>query len=254
MFLKNELIRYADQTQRTLRILWIDHARTHAYVFELEARASHPQRVTYATLMADVQSRRANLLVRDPYVVQVDPSTLPPRYLAVRDRAWDIVRALAAHEPDIYQPRSRGPLVMAYSERHGVTHPSIYRYLRRYWERGQNADALLPDYANSGARGKTRGSRVDVKRGRPRKAGSPPGVNADLMVRATFRSAVARYVATHERFSRRGAYRQMIEDFYQSREAGALPTFGQFSYWIDKDAPLRAAAHRTTQVHHGAPP
>lgn len=241
MFMKNDLIRYTDVSQRTLRVLWIDRARTHAYVFELETRASHPQRVSYAALMNDVQTRRAQLLVRDPYAVRVDQETLPPRYLEVRDRAWAIVRELVAQEPEIYQPRLRGPLVMQYSERHGVTHPSIYRYLRRYWERGQTADALLPDYANSGARGKTRGSRADVKRGRPRKAGSGPGVNADPLVRATFRSAVARYVATHERFSRRGAYQQMIEDFYQARAADSLPTFGQFSYWINKDAPLRAA-------------
>lgn len=241
MFIKNDLIRYADQSQRTLRVLWIDPGRTYAYVFELETRASHPQRVSYAALTADVQSRRAQLLVRDPYLVRADHATLPPRYLEVRDRAWAVIRDLVSQEPHIYQPRLRGPMVMACSERFGVTHPSIYRYLRRYWERGQNIDALLPDYANSGARGKTRGSRADVKRGRPRKPGSPPGVNADPLVRATFRSAVARYVATHDRFSRRGAYLQMIEDFYQTREAGNLPTFGQFSYWIDKDAPLRAA-------------
>lgn len=241
MFIKNDLIRYADPSQRTLRVLWIDPARTHLYVFELETRASHPRRVAYAALAADVQSRRAQLLVRDPYAIRADTATLPPRYLEVRDRAWAVVRDLVAHEPEIYQPRLRGPMVMACGERHGVTHPSVYRYLRRYWERGQTIDALLPDYANSGARGKTRGSRADVKRGRPRKPGSPPGVNADPLVRATFRSAVARYVATHERFSRRGAYQLMIEDFYQTREAGSLPTFGQFSYWIDKDAPLRAA-------------
>ena len=193
--------------------------------------------MSYPALVEDVQSRRAQLLLRDPYAVRMDAATLPPRYMEVRNRAWAIVRELVAHEPDIYQARLRGPLVMQHSALHGVTHPSVYRYLRRYWERGQTADALLPDYANSGARGKTRASNANVKRGRPRKAGSPPGVNADPQVRATFRSAVARYEATHDQFSRRGAYRQMIEEFYQARGADALPTFGQFNYWIDRDAP-----------------
>ncbi len=237
MLIKNDLLRYAAPSPRTLRVLWIDRLRNLAYVFELESRAAHPHLVALPALVADVQARRAQLLLRDPYAVRADTAQLPPRYLQVRDRAWAIVRELVAHEPDIYQARLRGPLVLQQSALHGVTHPSVYRYLRRYWERGQTPDALLPDYANSGARGKTRGSTANVKRGRPRKAGSPPGLNADSQVRATFRSAVARYTATHDRFSRRGAYRQMIEEFYQAREADAVPTFGQFSYWIDKDIP-----------------
>ena len=52
---------------------------------------------------------------------------------------------------------------------------------------------------------------------------------------------VARYAATHTDFSRRAAYRQMIEDFFHDRDAALLPTFGQFNYWIEKDAPAATA-------------
>src|SRR5205823_11827102 len=96
---------------------------------------------------------------------------------------------------------------------------------------------------NSGARGKTRGSSAGVKRGRPRKSGGHPGLNTDAEMRATFRAAVARHAATHPAFSRRAAYRQMLEDFYCGHPPGAVPSFGQFSYWLDKDdAPQRHAA------------
>lgn len=40
-------------------------------------------------------------------------------------------------------------------QRHGVTKQTVYRLLRRYWQRGMCKNALLPDYVNSGARGKT---------------------------------------------------------------------------------------------------
>lgn len=235
MLIRNDLLHYAGPPDRSCRILWIDSARSLAYVFELHSKLAHPTLVAYDSLVADMRAGRAELLLRDPYASSADPATLPPRYLEVRDRAWAIVHALIAHEPAIYQARQRGRLVQAQSALHGVTHPSVYRYLRRYWERGQSPNALLPDYANSGARGKTRGSSADVKRGRPRKAGSGPGLNADAQIRATFRRAVARYVATHAEFSRRGAYRQMIAEFYAAREAQEQPSFGQFSYWIDKD-------------------
>ena len=246
MLLKNDLLHYPSPRPRTVRILWIDSAQAIAYTFELHARSAHPQVESLKSLVADVEQRRAQLLLVDPYLVEADYDTLPASHVRVQARAWDIVSALTADEPAIYQPNSRGRLVASYSALHGVSYPSIYRYLRRYWERGQNMNALLPDYKNSGAPGKTRGASADVKRGRPRKPGSHPGMNADPEVRGTFRAAVARYAATHADFSRRGAYRQMLEDFYTARERDALPTFGQFNYWIEKDACLvgRNAAAR----------
>ena len=63
-------------------------------------------------------------------------------------------------------------------------------------------------------------------------------------MRATFRAAVARYTATHPEFSRRAAYRQMLQDYYRDRPPADLPSFGQFSYWLDKDgAPSAGRRH-----------
>lgn len=237
MLLRNDLLHYQAPHPSTLRILWIDGERTIAYVYALGARGAQPEIATLASLVADVKSQRAQLLLVDPYLARADATTLPAKHLAVRARAWEVISALTASEPAIYQPRQRGRLVHDVGTALGVSHPTIYRYLRRYWERGQSADALLPDYGNSGARGKTRGFSVNVKRGRPRKPGSPPGLNTDVEIRRTFCDAVARYAATHAQFSRRGAYRQMIEDFFLAREPDKLPTFGQFNYWIEKDSP-----------------
>jgi hypothetical protein len=236
MLLRNDLLHYPSPRARTVRILWIDSAQAIAYTYELHTRSAYPQLVALKSLVADVQQQRAQLLLVDPYTVEADPATLPRSHLQLQARAWEVVSALTALEPAIFQPHTRGPLVAAYCAQHAVSYPSVYRYLRRYWERGQNQNALLPDYKNSGAPGKTRGASATVKRGRPRKEAGNPGMNADPEVRGTFRVAVARYAATHAAFSRRGAYRQMLEDFFAARDDHALPSFGQFNYWIEKDA------------------
>ncbi|NHZ78334.1 hypothetical protein F2P44_03400 [Massilia sp. CCM 8695] len=241
MLLKNDLLYYPAQA-RTIRILWIDSAASAAYTFELGAKGAHPELAALSALSADLREQRARLLPADPHAPSGDSAALPARHRQVRDRAWTVVQALVADQPAIYQARKRGRMVMAQSALHGVSHPSIYRYLRRFWERGQHPDALLPDYKNSGAPGKTRGSSANVKRGRPRKAGSHPGLNADDGIRRTFHAAVARYSATHAEFSRRGAYRQMIQDFFEARDAELLPTFGQFNYWIGKDVPAASTS------------
>jgi hypothetical protein len=242
MFLPNDVIQYAAPV-RTLRVLWIEHQRALAYTFELGLAHSQPRTVALAALVDDVQQRRARLLLHDPFAAPPAPALLPQKHRDLQARAWDIVSALQAQAPALYQPRERAQMVARCAEEYGMSRPSVLRYLRRFWERGQTADALLPDYGNSGARGKTRGSSAGVKRGRPRKSGEHPGLNTDAEMRATFRAAVERHAATHPAFSRRAAYRQMLEDFYRGHAPGAVPSFGQFSYWLDKDdAPARHAA------------
>lgn len=248
MLLRNDLLEYALPHPHTVRILWIDSTQTIAYTFELHASRATPQAATMQALQDDVRAQRARLLPAETCAGN-DTAGLPARHIALRDRAFAIVSGLTAHEPAIFQRYARGQLVTSFSEMHGVSYPSVYRYLRRYWERGQTINALLPDYSNSGAPGKTRRANAGVKRGRPRKSGAHPGLNADPAIRRTFRTAVARYAATHAAFSRRGAYRQMIEDFFKARDGDALPTFGQFNYWIEKDACMEghAAARQKCQ-------
>lgn len=236
MLLPNDLLDYAGSRPHTIRILWIDGGAGLAYTYELDMADALPRAALLADLVGDVRGGRARLLADDPWRVATnaaDALKLPPKYLALRDQAWAVVADLVRAAPAVFDARSRGPLVAACAAAYGVSHPTIYRYLRRYWERGQHPDALLPDYANSGAPGKTRAANADVKRGRPSKSGAP-GLNADAAMRATIRAAVLRYAAMHTVFSRRAAYRQMIADYFGARPDTA-PSYGQFSYWIDRD-------------------
>ncbi|TWI61104.1 hypothetical protein IP91_04691 [Pseudoduganella lurida] len=255
MLLRNDLLQY-DATdnakqRRTVRILWIDPARTMAYMFDMDGKGCDVESARLAQLEADVAAGRARQLQDDPWLVVTDQQAVKPGHLALRDRAWAIVAELTAAEPAIYEARRRGQLIADYTARNGVSHPTIYRYLRRYWQRGQTPNALLPDYSNSGARGKTRASTAGVKRGRPRREGAPQGVNVDEPMRRIFRVAAATYTGT--RFSRRGAYDSMLRDFFGTRSVAgdtwhvvrrngaddAVPSFGQFSYWLDQGQFLR---------------
>lgn len=237
MFLRNDVIAYVT-LPRTLRILWIDHRLALAWTFELGAAHAEPRSIPLQTLADDVLGRRARLLGHDPYAAPPAPPQLPARHRELQDKAWRIVSALQEQVPALYRPRERAAMVAQCALEHGVSRPSVLRYLRRFWERGQSIDALLPDYGNSGARGKVRAATEGVKRGRPRKSGAHPGLNIDAATRAIFRSAVARHRAIQPAgsgFSRRAAYRQMLREFFDGHDAGSVPSFGQFSYWLDRD-------------------
>jgi putative transposase len=252
MLLRNDLLHYTHPSPRTVRILWIAPEQSHAYVFDVAAHSAEVEMIQLSALHADIRAGHASVLPVDPYLMVVSQELLPPKHLQLRARAWAIIEALVAQEPGIYEARQRGQLIAQATAQHNVSHPTIYRYLRRYWQRGQTPNALLPDYGNSGGRGKVRQASVGVKRGRPRKNGSDagPGLNADEEIRRTFRVATARYAAANAKFSRLGAYQQMLADFFIERRidgesgrvqaapaalAKEVPTFGQFNYWLDHD-------------------
>ena len=273
MLLRNDLLHYTHPSPRTVRILWIAPEQSHAYVFDVAALSAEVESIPLSALHADIHSGRASVLPADPFLMVVSGELLPAKHLQLRARAWEIIEPLVALEPDIYEARRRGQLISHATEAHGVSHPTIYRYLRRYWQRGQTPNALLPDYGNSGGKGKVRQASAGVKRGRPRKNGvdDGPGMNADEEIRRTFRVATALYAAGHAKFSRLGAYQQMLADFFTERRIDAesdrvlttpagrhieLPTFGQFNYWLDHDddRPPEVARRATTPPSPSAQP
>jgi len=243
MFLPNDVIEYLDAPGRPLRILWIDPAVAQAYVYALGIPGAAPRPASLRVLYTAVRDRRARLLRPDPWRARSPAATPSDGQRRRQMTAWNVVRALHQDLPALYLPRERAAMVAACSDEHGIAPASIMRYLRRYWERGQTLDALLPDYANSGARGKTRAASAGVKRGRPRKDAAP-GANIDAALRALFQDAVARYAATHRRFSPAAAYRQMLAEHFVDAGPGAIPSYGQFSYWIARDGLLPPAAVR----------
>jgi hypothetical protein len=236
MFLPNDVIQYTDPA-RALRVLWVEAQAGIVHLFVLGGARKLPEPVPIHVLTGDVRSGRARLLLQDPYAAAPAPAVLPQKQRDMQERAWRIVVELQSQAPALYYPRERAAMVARIADDHGVSRASVLRWLRRFWERGQNQNALLPDYANSGARGKTRTANSGVKRGRPRKSGSYQGLNVDDATRAVFRAAVARYRAAHPGagFVRRAAYRQMLDEFYKGAPSSQTPSFGQFNYWLDKD-------------------
>ena len=252
MLLRNDLLAYMEPELLTIRVLWIHPNQHVAFVMDVNVDNAMPELVQMQALQADLESGSAKLLTTDTHLLIVEETSLPYQRKLRRDRAWQVISDLVTDEPDIYYPTHRAKRIANCVEAGLATKPTIYLYLRRYWQRGQTPNALLPDYANSGAKGKKREANVSTKRGRPRKFGDEPGLNVTEDIRKVFRVAVARFYTTDKKFTLRGAYDQMIKDFFCERtidiEAGRVahipnadisaqgfPSIGQFNYWLEQD-------------------
>lgn len=251
MLLRNDILEYPEPEAKKIRILWMHPEQPAAFVIDIDKKDALPEIMQQHALQSDLDSGRAKLLVNDPYLLVLEESCIPQNRKQIRDKAWKIIAKLVIVEPKIYHTAYRGKEVAGCVEAGLATKPTIYLYLRRYWQRGQTPNVLLPDYDNSGGRGEAR-SPSDIKRGRPRTLGDQTGINVSEEMRKIFRVGVTRYYVMQSKFTLRGAYDQMIKDFFCERiinpETGVIthshndetatagfPTFGQFNYWLEQD-------------------
>lgn len=93
------------------------------------------------------------------------------------------------------------------------TKKKIYRLLRRYWQGGQERDALLPHYQNCGAPGQIRQDN-GIKRGCPPIYG-PQGCNIDKDMRDKIIIGAKKYIEIQHK-SIEDAYKFMLEDHFKT--------------------------------------
>lgn len=251
----NELLKYVSYDGHIDRILWIDEGNIIAFLIDINSKEALPKLRKIKDILDDLRNERIVKVTEDPFSKYVDESTLELKNRSIRDRAWEIVRKIAIeeNEPNIYYWGHRGKLISQVMEEFNVSKNMVYKYLRRYWQRGKVRNALLPDYEYSGGRGKekTVGS---AKRGRPRKHKEliGDGINVDEDTKKIFRVAIRNYYNTSLENPLKVAHDFMVKDFYTEDyrfENGIrkaiiidpyqIPTMMQFKYWYEKENDIK---------------
>ena len=253
----NDLIEWRDESGETKveRIVWIDENYIIAFIFDINTNKGVPYPKRISEIEEAISEGYVLKLKSDPWLKIVTEDNLSDKELEIRNRAWNVIADLVQQEPDIYDRAFRGSLVkeaIASSEKK-ITKKTIYSYLRKYWQRGKNKNALLPDYYNSGGRGKTKKYSSDKKRGRPRKYSNNPkigsGVNITEEDRRIFRVAITKFYNNRKGNFLTTAYKLMLKEYYaeeivfddQGVRKSILiapdqrPTLNQFRYWYDKE-------------------
>lgn len=254
-FYINEIIQWEVDNGENIveRILWLDEYAEYAYVININADKGLPALRKTSEIFDAINNNSAAKLKETINMNYVNEAEIKPKDKELRDRAWEIISSIiqSDNEPAVYKLHERSELIKKAMELHGVTYRSIYKYLRRYWQRGKTKNALLPDYYKSGNKGveKVPGNK---KLGRPRKIGL--GINVDEATKKVFRVAISRYYHTSKQNPLSTAYELMVKDFYAVDyrfEAGVkkpilaeedkIPTFNQFKYWYEKKLDIKKA-------------
>lgn len=200
MFVENEIVSFTDASgkEMTERILWIDDGYIICYTIDIKSAKALPIKRRLSDLEELLNQELLHVVREEPFAfVYQKEESIPQKQKDIRDDRWKIVHEIVSLEPDIYDKQKRGKLVAETCERTKKIKSVIYSYLRQYWKRGKVKNALLPDYRNSGGRGKERilGSN---KTGRPRKFSgvAGEGINVTDEIKQIFQVSIKKYYHT----------------------------------------------------------
>jgi Integrase core domain/Mu transposase, C-terminal len=242
------------------RVLWIDEGYKVAFLIDIYEEKSLPRQTLINEIEECIKSSAAIVIKKDPWALMVTEERLSSKDKMLRDAAWKIISPIVNQEPSIYDRNQRGSLVLKLIEDCNIarnsneiesklTKKTVYKYLKRYWQRGKNINALLPDYRNSGGKGKQKLA-GNVKRGRPRKYANNPeigiGINVTEETKMTFRVAFHQFYHKSQKRSLVAAYEKMIQEYYSEEDLSnyddlygsipmqdRIPSLVQFKYWYD---------------------
>jgi len=227
VFRINEVFRFDGKLYRVLANLpeqqvWIS----------LDDEAALPSLIPKSALANAIDSERI-IRADDPYeklhfLLLEEDSPIKVK----RDKNYDLIKPIILN-PHFYVPEIRASIMNRLIAEQGSTKQTFYRLLRRYWQRGQMPNALLPDYVNSGGKGKKRSA--DKKLGRPRKL--MPGIGAviDAHIEKLFRIAIDRYLLTDKKHSFPYAHRKfksLYETYYPETPESEIPTNWQMLHFF----------------------
>ncbi|UWG98038.1 transposase family protein [Dehalobacter sp. DCM] len=228
-----------------MRIIWVSPGYSYAYSIPLESGLKLPNTIRISELEEAINN---NLIreINDPYLQFLDEDSIKPSDKEKRDNEWKIADYLwNAIEPKVLFRNYRQSSLEDAATKFNVPVYKVQRIMIRFWQRGMTKNALLPDYSNSGARGKSRNC-TEKKRGRPPKVRLGGvivnGINVDNNIKEIFQTSVDRYYNSKTTIT--DVYEIMKDHYFSDKyiigketkykrwDENLTPTYNQFNYWF----------------------
>jgi putative transposase len=230
VFQVNEVVQLEDKLYRLLLTTNI-----HAIWIDIEDQKAFPDIVELTQLESLLLQEKVTR-VDDPYEDVINLLPKPDSKVAkIRDRNYQIIKPII-DDTKFYVKKIRAKHIADILEAEAVSRPYLYKLIRRYWQRGQVPNALLPDYKNSGGKGQKRFAK-DKKLGRPRQIMEGTGALVDEPTEKLFRIIIDKYIFKKQ-FSIARAHRKfkgLYDNIFPGVPESEKPTKRQLSYFLNRE-------------------
>lgn len=244
----NSVFKYMD-IENGERIRVIETDEDNIYIVNIDAATSMPRSEKLEKLQEEIKTEKL-IEIKDPFLKILEDKELTPVQIRKRDSDWKLIEDYwEDNKIKLLKKAYRNKIFKNISEESGVSLSTVKKLFSRYWQRGMSKNALLPDYINSGAKGKER-KLSENKVGRPKKADYYGevinGINITDEVKKHFELVINKYYRNNKKPSLTETYTLMLRDFYSDSyienseikykvwNKSRIPTYQQFYYWFRK--------------------
>lgn len=249
----NSVFKYIDGNNEE-RIRIIDITDKFIYIANIDFSTSMPRKELLETISQEIEVEKL-ILIKDPFARIIDEKKLSTLQISKRDLDWEVItKYWVNNKEELLEKKSRNIMFEKISQEVGMSIPKVKKLFSRYWQRGMNKNALLPDYINSGGKGKER-KLADIKVGRRKRADYQgeivEGINTTEEVKKHFQIAINKYYRSNKKISIKETYMLLLKDFYSDSyyennelkhkvwDKARIPTYYQFYYWFKRDEDIK---------------
>ncbi|RXI48177.1 transposase [Clostridium tetani] len=231
------------------RIRIIDTIDEFVYLVDIDASTSMPKKELIKIIEEEIECEKL-ILIKDPFAKIIDEATLSKVQVYKREEDWELIlKYLEINKRKLLEKSTRNSTLKEIAYSSSLSLSKVKKVFSRYWQRGMNKNSLLPDYMNSGGKGKNK-RLSENKVGRPKKADYNgeviEGINITDDVKTHFRIAINKYYRNKKKISLKETYSLILKDFYSDSyvedneikhkvwDKSRIPTYDQFYYWFKK--------------------
>lgn len=231
------------------RIRIINVIKFYVYIVNIDAVTSMPRKELLTTIEEEIEGEKL-IAIKDPFSRIINEKELSQLQINKRNAAWEFIEKYwQTNEYELLEKSHRENKLMEIADTSRLSLTKVKKIFSRYWQRGMSKNALLPDYINSGGKGKEK-KLSDLKVGRPAKVDylgdSIEGINITDDVKKHVQFVINKYYRNGKKISLKETYTLMLRDFYSDVyrenneikhivwENERIPKYNQFYYWFKK--------------------
>jgi predicted acetyltransferase len=235
------------------RILQIFSSINCLIIFPInDQKSNKPILIDIAEFTSGQRNKQISLSNFDiPAYQQAKDSDIKSLHKQKRDIAYSLIEPFITNKAFLYSysAATRSKEIIAYAKSKGIDQHKIYRALNSYWKYGQNINALLPAYSNSGGISIIRKD-ATRKRGRPHNSkfdlcSKDAGTNISEADRSHILKSFKKYCLKTDPHPVTHAYKAMLADYYPEEierseiygHIPSVPSLHQYRYWSKKLVP-----------------
>ncbi|MFJ7408238.1 MULTISPECIES: Mu transposase C-terminal domain-containing protein [unclassified Lysinibacillus] len=246
MIFYNQVYQYTQKEEKS-RIRIIELESSIVYFVDLHGDTSMPKSILIEDLENEIDGDFL-LPIPDPFLKSYSDRDLTDKQIQKREQDWKVATVgWENYKDQLLNKKTRESTLQQLAEKFEIPRIKVKRIFSRFWQRGLNKNALLPDYMYSGGKGKEKKLSEQSNIGRKKKYHSfKQGISITDSVKKQILHVIKAFYRKKNQPTIQDTYDHLLKEYYSDSfyegnvlkyriwEESRIPSYDQFYYWFKK--------------------